>query len=184
VTNSFDGTVSVIDTATQTVTATIPVSSVTSGVAVDPATHAAYVANYDDGTVSVIRARGPDRADRAHRPQPAPDPDPHRDADRRRPSAPRPAHLLHHQPHPPVHLVHQHPRRGHLRAHRRPGRTAPRRHPGQLPRKRQLPAILSNRDPAVMASPELSQPAAPPPGTRARTDSRTARPCPQRQVTP
>ena len=60
VTNYGDGTVSVIDAATRAVTATIPVGSEPAGVAVDPATHTAYVANVlADGTVSVISAALP-----------------------------------------------------------------------------------------------------------------------------
>jgi YVTN family beta-propeller protein len=47
-------TVSVIDEATRTVTATIPVGHDPWGVAVDPATRTAYVTNASDGTVSVI----------------------------------------------------------------------------------------------------------------------------------
>ena len=39
-----------------TVTATIGVGSRPDGVAVDPATHTVYVANFNDGTVSVIDA--------------------------------------------------------------------------------------------------------------------------------
>jgi YVTN family beta-propeller protein len=54
VTNAEDGTVSVIDTATGTVTATIGVGSGPDGVAVDPATGTVYVANEFDKTVSVI----------------------------------------------------------------------------------------------------------------------------------
>ena len=45
---------SVIDEATNTVTATIPVGSDPYGVAVDPAARTVYVANYGDDTVSVI----------------------------------------------------------------------------------------------------------------------------------
>ena len=45
-----------IDAATNTVTATIPVGSEPYGVAVDPATHTVYVTNAGDGTVSVIDA--------------------------------------------------------------------------------------------------------------------------------
>ena len=56
VTNQGEGTVSVIDAAAGTVTATIPVGTDPDGVAVDPATHTAYVANLRDGTVSVISA--------------------------------------------------------------------------------------------------------------------------------
>ena len=44
-----------IDEATSTVTATVPVGVFPYEVAVDPATHAAYVANADSGTVSVIQ---------------------------------------------------------------------------------------------------------------------------------
>ena len=79
-----------------------------------------------------------------------------------RPPAQRPARIVQHRAHPPVHPAHQHPRRGHLRAHRPPdlpARTGQRPHPGQLPRKRRLPAIVSDRDLAVKirasSSPEL-----------------------------
>ncbi|WP_240805642.1 YncE family protein [Streptomyces sp. A1547] len=54
VTNAFSGTVSVIDTATNTVTATIPVGSRPEGVAVTPDGTRVYVANSDGTTVSVI----------------------------------------------------------------------------------------------------------------------------------
>ena len=55
VTNAADdGTVSVIDAATNTVTATIPVGSGPYAVAVDPAAGTVYVTNGGDGTVSVI----------------------------------------------------------------------------------------------------------------------------------
>ncbi len=54
VTDYYDGTVSVIDGATNTVTATIPVGSGPDGVGVDPATDTVYVTNFNDGTVSVI----------------------------------------------------------------------------------------------------------------------------------
>ena len=54
--NYFDGTVSVIDAATRAVTATIGVGPRPFGVAVDPATHTAYVTNSGGGTVSVIDA--------------------------------------------------------------------------------------------------------------------------------
>ena len=47
---------SVIDAATSTVTATIPVGSSPAGVAVDPTTDTVYVTNYVGGTVSVIDA--------------------------------------------------------------------------------------------------------------------------------
>ena len=57
VTNTDDGTVSVIDAATNAVTATIPVGTSPFGVAVDPAAGTVYVANDSaDGTVSVIDA--------------------------------------------------------------------------------------------------------------------------------
>ena len=46
---------SVIDEATSRVTATVRVGAFPYGVAVDPATHTAYVANADSGTVSVIQ---------------------------------------------------------------------------------------------------------------------------------
>ena len=52
--NYGDGTVSVIDEATNTVTRTIPVGSGPYGVAVDPASRTVYVTNSGDGTVSVI----------------------------------------------------------------------------------------------------------------------------------
>jgi YVTN family beta-propeller protein len=54
ITNSGDGTVSVIDTATNTVTATIPVGSDPLGVVVTPDGSKVYVANTLSGTVSVI----------------------------------------------------------------------------------------------------------------------------------
>jgi YVTN family beta-propeller protein len=54
VTNQTDNSVSVIEAATPTVTATIPVGLNPIGVAVDPGTHTAYVTNYYGGTVSVI----------------------------------------------------------------------------------------------------------------------------------
>jgi YVTN family beta-propeller protein len=54
VTNYGSGTVSVIDEATNTVTANIAVGSGPTGVAVNPATNTAYVTNYGSGTVSVI----------------------------------------------------------------------------------------------------------------------------------
>jgi YVTN family beta-propeller protein len=53
VTNVIDGTVSVIATATNTVTATIPVGSGPRGVAVTPDGSTVYVANFAN-TVSVI----------------------------------------------------------------------------------------------------------------------------------
>jgi len=49
--------VSVIDTRTNTVTATITVGKSPECVAVDEAAHTAYVTNGDDGTVSVIDTR-------------------------------------------------------------------------------------------------------------------------------
>ena len=45
VANPGNATVSVMDAATSTVTATIPVGTEPEGVAVDPSTHTAYVAN-------------------------------------------------------------------------------------------------------------------------------------------
>jgi len=55
VTNFPDGTVSVIDAATNTVVATIPVGNEPFGVAVTPDGTQAYVVNLADNTVSVIR---------------------------------------------------------------------------------------------------------------------------------
>lgn len=54
VTNSDDGTVSVINGRNGTVTSTIDVGSNPVAVAVSPQTGKIYVTNYDDGTVSVI----------------------------------------------------------------------------------------------------------------------------------
>ena len=54
VTNSQDNTVSVIDTATNTVVATIPVGAVPVGVAITPDGTRAYVTNAGDNTVLVI----------------------------------------------------------------------------------------------------------------------------------
>lgn len=54
VTNDGDGTVSVIDTATNAVSATITVGSVPLGVAITPNGLTAYVTNVGDGTVSII----------------------------------------------------------------------------------------------------------------------------------
>jgi YVTN family beta-propeller protein len=51
---NYDGTVSVIDTATNTVTATIPVGGDLYGVAVNPKGTKVYVGNKMDSTVSVI----------------------------------------------------------------------------------------------------------------------------------
>jgi hypothetical protein len=48
-----------IDAATNTVTATIPVGTAPDGVAVNPVADTAYVANSVDNTVSVISAAGP-----------------------------------------------------------------------------------------------------------------------------
>lgn len=55
--NSDDGTVSVIDTATDTVVATVPVGQAPIGVAVHPAGTYAYVTNRGDGSLSVIDTR-------------------------------------------------------------------------------------------------------------------------------
>src|SRR5262245_16410651 len=54
VTNSTDNTVSVIDSSTNTVTATIPVGSTPRGIAVTPNSAVAYVANALSNNVSVI----------------------------------------------------------------------------------------------------------------------------------
>ena len=54
VTNQFDGTVSVITTATGAVSAPITVGKGPDGVAITPDGKHAYVANFGDGTVSVI----------------------------------------------------------------------------------------------------------------------------------
>ena len=54
VTNRFDNTVSVIDTATNTVVATLPVGGTPAAVDVTPDGAFAYIANANDGTVSVI----------------------------------------------------------------------------------------------------------------------------------
>ncbi len=54
VTNANDNTVSVIDTSTNAVTATIAVGSVPEGVAISPDGTRVYVANLFDGTISVI----------------------------------------------------------------------------------------------------------------------------------
>ena len=54
VTNAFDNTVSVIDTATNTVTATIPVGPVPIALAVTPNGSFVYVGNQNNSTVSVI----------------------------------------------------------------------------------------------------------------------------------
>ena len=52
--NEFDSTVSVIATASNMVTAVIPVGRVPTGVAVTPDGSTVYVANRGDNTVSVI----------------------------------------------------------------------------------------------------------------------------------
>jgi YVTN family beta-propeller protein len=54
VTNYGNNTVSVINTASDTISATINVGSYPNGVAVTPNGEYAYVANYGSGTVSVI----------------------------------------------------------------------------------------------------------------------------------
>jgi YVTN family beta-propeller protein len=54
ITNSGDNTVSVIDTTTNTVIATVPVGRDPRGVAVTPDGTKVYVTNFDDNTVSVI----------------------------------------------------------------------------------------------------------------------------------
>jgi YVTN family beta-propeller protein len=54
VANLQDNTVSVIDGATNTVTATVTVGNGADAVGVDPTTDTVYVANQDDNTVSVI----------------------------------------------------------------------------------------------------------------------------------
>ena len=56
---NLGGTVSVIDEATRTVTATVPVGADPDGVAVDPTSHTAYVANGGASTVSVISVTRP-----------------------------------------------------------------------------------------------------------------------------
>ncbi|MGH6839154.1 MAG: YncE family protein, partial [Methylocella sp.] len=55
VANSSDGTVSVIDTSTKTVVATIPVGTLPLGVAFSLDGKHAYVANGGSGDVSVIQ---------------------------------------------------------------------------------------------------------------------------------
>jgi YVTN family beta-propeller protein len=54
VTNSGDNTVSVIDTATNTVTATVKVGYYPDGIAVSPDRTRVYVTNYNSNTTSVI----------------------------------------------------------------------------------------------------------------------------------
>src|ERR1700690_3248450 len=56
ITNHDSNNVSVIDTATNTVTATIPVGNHPTGIAVDYLGARAYTANALDGTISVIDA--------------------------------------------------------------------------------------------------------------------------------
>src|SRR6266480_4783027 len=58
ITNLNDGTVSVIDTASNTVMATVPVGNFPNGVALTPDGAHVYVANVVDGTVSVIETAG------------------------------------------------------------------------------------------------------------------------------
>ena len=57
ITNSGSNTVSVIDTATNTVVSTIPVGISPGGVAVTPDGSKVYVTNFLSNTVSVIRHR-------------------------------------------------------------------------------------------------------------------------------
>ena len=54
VANEYDGTVSVINTTTNTVTSTVPVGFIPMGVAVTPDGTKVYVTNWNDSTVSVI----------------------------------------------------------------------------------------------------------------------------------
>jgi YVTN family beta-propeller protein len=54
VTNGSSNTISVIDTASETVVATIPVGVIPFGVAITPDGTRAYVTNIQDNTVSVI----------------------------------------------------------------------------------------------------------------------------------
>jgi YVTN family beta-propeller protein len=54
VTNTGDGTVSVINGQTNTVTATVAAGNAPLGVAANPKTNTSYVANAGDGTVSVL----------------------------------------------------------------------------------------------------------------------------------
>ena len=54
VANHEDGTVSVIDGASNAIIATVPVGGGASGVGVNHSTSRVYVANLDDGTISVI----------------------------------------------------------------------------------------------------------------------------------
>ena len=54
ITNEFDNTVSVINTETRSVVATINVGVNPIGVAVSPDNSKVYVSNYNDNTISVI----------------------------------------------------------------------------------------------------------------------------------
>jgi YVTN family beta-propeller protein len=54
VTNVGSGTVSVLDTATNAISATLPVGASPTDVAISPDGHSAYVADRDSGTVAVI----------------------------------------------------------------------------------------------------------------------------------
>ncbi|WP_407695990.1 YncE family protein, partial [Sphaerimonospora thailandensis] len=54
VTNFFTGNVSVINTATNTVTTTVPVGAGPAGVAITPGGNRAYVTNFGSNNVSVI----------------------------------------------------------------------------------------------------------------------------------
>ena len=54
VTNFFDGTVTVIDTTTNTVESHIPVGNGTYGIEYDPVNKRMYVTNFFNGTVTVI----------------------------------------------------------------------------------------------------------------------------------
>ena len=54
VTNQYGNTVSVVDGATSTVTATIGVGLQPTGMGIDPATGSVYIANHGDDSVSVI----------------------------------------------------------------------------------------------------------------------------------
>jgi YVTN family beta-propeller protein len=56
VANAGGDSVSVINTRTNTVAATVHVRNSPHAVAVDPTSHTAYVANYGDGSVSIIKA--------------------------------------------------------------------------------------------------------------------------------
>ena len=56
VTNYLDNSVSVIDTRTRTLSATIPVGVNPRGIATTPSGDAIYVTNVQDGTVSVINS--------------------------------------------------------------------------------------------------------------------------------